>query len=65
VFVDGQLSAIAMPFPVIYTGGINPLLWRPLTGMMSFDIPSHRSIPSLKKTLISSSSAYFLLAYET
>mmetsp|Transcript_15991 Transcript_15991/g.22037 ORF Transcript_15991/g.22037 Transcript_15991/m.22037 type:complete len:676 (+) Transcript_15991:32-2059(+) len=42
VFIDGQLAAIAMPFPVIYTGGINPLLWRPLTGMMSFDIPSHR-----------------------
>jgi hypothetical protein len=31
-----------LPFPVIYTGGINPFLWRPLTGMMSFDIPAHR-----------------------
>jgi hypothetical protein len=27
---------------VIYTGGINPFLWRPLSGIMSFNIPSHR-----------------------
>jgi hypothetical protein len=26
---------------VIYTGGINPLLWRPLTGIYSFNIPPY------------------------
>ncbi|XP_058211155.1 peptide-N4-(N-acetyl-beta-glucosaminyl)asparagine amidase A-like [Rhododendron vialii] len=29
------------PFTVIYTGGINPLLWRPITGIGSFDLPSY------------------------
>lgn len=41
VFVDGQLAGAIYPFPVIYTGGINPFLWRPLTGIMSFDIPAY------------------------
>jgi len=26
---------------VIYTGGVNPLLWRPITGIGSFDLPSY------------------------
>ena len=26
------------PFPVVYTGGLNPLLWRPITGIESFDV---------------------------
>lgn len=26
----------------MYTGGYNPLLWRPLTGILSFDIPQYR-----------------------
>jgi hypothetical protein len=42
VFIDGIFAGSVLPFPVIYTGGINPFLWRPLTGIMSFDIPSHR-----------------------
>lgn len=41
VYVDGQLAGLAYPFPVIYTGGINPLLWRPLTGIYSFNIPPY------------------------
>eukprot|EP00466_Bigelowiella_natans_P000839 jgi/Bigna1/74518/fgenesh1_pg.29_\ len=40
--INGQVAGIASPFPVIYTGGVNPLLWRPLTGIMSFDIPPYR-----------------------
>ncbi|KAJ1439728.1 peptide N-acetyl-beta-D-glucosaminyl asparaginase amidase A-domain-containing protein [Ochromonadaceae sp. CCMP2298] len=42
VYVDGILAGATYPFPVIYTGGINPFLWRPLTGIMSFDIPAYR-----------------------
>jgi hypothetical protein len=41
VYVDGKLAGSTYPFPVVYTGGINPLLWRPLTGIMSFDIPAY------------------------
>lgn len=41
VYVDGQLAGASYPFPVVYTGGINPFLWRPLTGIMSFDIPDY------------------------
>jgi len=42
LFIDGLLAGTTLPFPVVYTGGINPLLWRPLTGISSFDIPAYR-----------------------
>jgi hypothetical protein len=41
VYVDGILAGATYPMVVIYTGGINPFLWRPLTGIMSFDIPAY------------------------
>jgi len=41
ISVDGELAAIALPFPVIYTGGVNPLAWRPLTGIASLDVPPY------------------------
>jgi len=42
LFIDGLLAGTVIPFPVVYTGGINPLLWRPLTGISSFNIPAYR-----------------------
>ncbi len=42
VFVDGKLAGAVYPFVVLYTGGVNPFLWRPLTGIESFDIPAYR-----------------------
>lgn len=42
VYIDDIFAGSINPFPVIYTGGINPFLWRPLSGIMSFNIPSHR-----------------------
>ncbi len=32
VRLDGRLVAFSAAFPVVYSGGINPLLWRPLAG---------------------------------
>eukprot|EP00927_Polykrikos_kofoidii_P082113 TRINITY_DN8074_c0_g1_i1.p1 TRINITY_DN8074_c0_g1~~TRINITY_DN8074_c0_g1_i1.p1 ORF type:complete len:649 (-),score=36.96 TRINITY_DN8074_c0_g1_i1:13-1698(-) len=41
VYVDGIVAGVAYPFLVIYTGGVNPLLWRPVTGIASFDVPPY------------------------
>lgn len=41
VSLDGQLVGAVWPFTVIFTGGINPLLWRPISAIGSFDLPSY------------------------
>ncbi|CAL1377963.1 unnamed protein product [Linum trigynum] len=42
VSLDGVITVGAVwPFTVIYTGGINPLLWRPISGIGSFDLPTY------------------------
>ncbi|KAK3163341.1 hypothetical protein QOZ80_1AG0002390 [Eleusine coracana subsp. coracana] len=42
VTLDGDLLVGAVwPFPVVYTGGIYPLLWRPVSGIGSFSLPSY------------------------
>ncbi|KAF3791824.1 Peptide-N4-(N-acetyl-beta-glucosaminyl)asparagine amidase A [Nymphaea thermarum] len=41
VRLDERVVGAVCPFTVIYTGGINPLLWRPITGIGSFDLPSY------------------------
>lgn len=41
VNLDGKTVGAVWPFTVIYTGGVNPLLWRPITGIGSFDLPSY------------------------
>ncbi|WCJ32270.1 Peptide-N4-(N-acetyl-beta-glucosaminyl)asparagine amidase A [Euphorbia peplus] len=41
ISLDGDIVGAIWPFTVIYTGGINPLLWRPITGIGSFDLPSY------------------------
>ncbi|XP_057414926.1 peptide-N4-(N-acetyl-beta-glucosaminyl)asparagine amidase A-like [Lotus japonicus] len=41
VALDGKVVGSVWPFTVIYTGGVNPLLWRPITGIGSFDLPSY------------------------
>lgn len=40
LLVDGLLAGVVSPFPVLYTGGAIPLLWRPLASLRAFDIPS-------------------------
>ncbi|GAB2264353.1 hypothetical protein Droror1_Dr00027767 [Drosera rotundifolia] len=53
VSIDGQVVGSIFPFTVIYTGGINPLLWRPITGIGSFDLPTYdiEITPFLEKLL--------------
>ncbi|KAG8364860.1 hypothetical protein BUALT_Bualt18G0042400 [Buddleja alternifolia] len=41
VSLDDLAFGAVWPFTVIYTGGVNPFLWRPITGIGSFDLPSY------------------------
>ncbi|XP_062168492.1 peptide-N4-(N-acetyl-beta-glucosaminyl)asparagine amidase A-like [Alnus glutinosa] len=41
VSLDGEVVGAIWPFTVIYTGGLNPLFWRPITGIGSFNLPSY------------------------
>ncbi|MCD7468614.1 Peptide-N4-(N-acetyl-beta-glucosaminyl)asparagine amidase A [Datura stramonium] len=41
VSLDEMVVGVVWPFTVIYTGGVNPLFWRPITGIGSFDLPSY------------------------
>ncbi|KAJ4980495.1 hypothetical protein NE237_031332 [Protea cynaroides] len=41
VSLDESVVGAVYPFTVIYTGGVNPLLWRPITGIGSFNLPSY------------------------
>ncbi|XP_057545941.1 peptide-N4-(N-acetyl-beta-glucosaminyl)asparagine amidase A-like [Amaranthus tricolor] len=41
VKLDDDLVGVVWPFTVIFTGGINPLLWRPIIAIGSFDLPSY------------------------
>ncbi|KAF2745743.1 hypothetical protein M011DRAFT_133965 [Sporormia fimetaria CBS 119925] len=38
LFIDDLLAGVAWPFPVIFTGGIVPGLWRPVVGIDAFDL---------------------------
>lgn len=38
LLIDDTLAGVAWPFPIIFTGGVVPGLWRPLVGIDSFDL---------------------------
>jgi Peptide N-acetyl-beta-D-glucosaminyl asparaginase amidase A len=42
VSVDGQPAGVAPVYPWIYTGGIDPLLWRPIPGVQTFNFVPYR-----------------------
>lgn len=40
LLVDDQLAGVSWPFPVLFSGGVDPGLWRPVVGIDTFDLPS-------------------------
>ncbi|KAG8158908.1 hypothetical protein KVR01_011351 [Diaporthe batatas] len=37
LYIDDQLAGIQAPFPIIFTGGLNPSFWSPVVGIDVFD----------------------------
>ncbi|KAI1767020.1 hypothetical protein GGR53DRAFT_527716 [Hypoxylon sp. FL1150] len=40
VLVDGQLAGVSWPFPILFTGGVDPGAWRPIVGIDAFELPT-------------------------
>jgi hypothetical protein len=40
LLIDGQLAGVSWPFPLLFTGGVDPGLWRPIVGIDSYDLPT-------------------------
>ena len=38
LLIDGILVGVVWPFPIVFTGGVNPGLWRPVVGIDAFDL---------------------------
>ncbi|NMP23283.1 peptide-N4-asparagine amidase [Sulfobacillus harzensis] len=41
ISIDGKPAGLVWPFPYIYTGGVNPLIWRPITAIHTLDMPAY------------------------
>lgn len=41
VLVDDELVGVVWPFPLLFTGGLNPYLWRPIVAIGAFDAPTY------------------------
>lgn len=41
VTIDGRFIGSVIPFPIIFTGGINPLFWEPVVAIGAFNLPSY------------------------
>lgn len=42
ISIDGQSAGVAPVYPWIYTGGIDPLLWRPIPGVQTLNFVPYR-----------------------
>lgn len=40
LLIDGNLAGVSWPFPSLFTGGVDPGLWRPIAGIDAYDLPS-------------------------
>ncbi|CAE6523490.1 unnamed protein product [Rhizoctonia solani] len=41
LLIDGRLAGVVNPYPVIFTGGYIPTMWRPISAYGSFDQPTY------------------------
>jgi hypothetical protein len=42
VLIDGKPAGVVWPFPFVYTGGVNPYLWRPISAIDTLNMPAYR-----------------------
>ncbi|KAI0181234.1 hypothetical protein GGR52DRAFT_24737 [Hypoxylon sp. FL1284] len=40
LLIDGQLAGVSWPFPILFTGGVDPGAWRPVVGIDAFELPA-------------------------
>ncbi|TGJ85445.1 hypothetical protein E0Z10_g3297 [Xylaria hypoxylon] len=40
LLIDNQLAGVSWPFPILFTGGVNPGAWRPIVGIDAYELPS-------------------------
>ncbi|PVH73570.1 hypothetical protein DL98DRAFT_350273, partial [Cadophora sp. DSE1049] len=40
LLIDGKLAGVSWPFPLLFTGGVDPGLWRPIVGIDAYDMPT-------------------------
>ena len=40
LLIDGKLAGVSWPFPLLFTGGVDPGLWRPIVGIDAYDLPT-------------------------
>ncbi|QDS76619.1 hypothetical protein FKW77_007819 [Venturia effusa] len=38
LYIDGILAGVVWPYPIIFTGGVAPGLWKPIVGIDAFDL---------------------------
>ncbi|RDB21369.1 Peptide-N4-(N-acetyl-beta-glucosaminyl)asparagine amidase A [Hypsizygus marmoreus] len=41
LLIDGQVAGAVFPYPVIFTGGFVPSLWRPISAYGALDLPTY------------------------
>ncbi|KAF9464706.1 peptide N-acetyl-beta-D-glucosaminyl asparaginase amidase A-domain-containing protein [Collybia nuda] len=41
LLIDSQVAGVAFPYPVIFTGGLIPSLWRPITAYGAIELPTY------------------------
>jgi hypothetical protein len=40
LLIDDQLAGVSWPFPILFTGGVDPGAWRPIVGIDTYELPS-------------------------
>lgn len=40
LLIDDRLAGVSWPFPILFTGGVDPGLWRPVVGIDTYELPS-------------------------